>query len=125
MPNKGNNKRKIWKKYISEDLLPFEALDDFHKILKVIVKYKNLNEKIFFYNFGDTKNEVFSFFIFISSNAIYGFRTIYEYLNSLSILDYIDFKSLNKYNMGFAMENGDDIFKINQFKLYKVIKVIN
>ena len=65
MPNKGNNKRKIWKKYISEDLLPFEALDDFHKILKVIVKYKNLNEKISFYNFGDTKKMRYFHFLYL------------------------------------------------------------
>ena len=77
----------VKEKYIkntSDDLLPFETLDDFYEFLKVVIKYKDLKEKISFYNLGDTnKNKIFSFFEFILSVGLYGFGTLYEYLNAL------------------------------------------
>jgi len=118
----------VKEKYIkntSDDLLPFETLDDFYEFLKVVIKYKDLKEKISFYNLGDTnKNKIFSFFEFILSVGLYGFGTLYEYLNALSISDYLIFDVLKQYNTGFKMENEDFIYETANFHLEKVIDII-
>ena len=118
----------VKEKYIkntSDDLLPFETLDDFYEFLKVVIKYKDLKEKISFYNLGDTnKNKVFSFFEFILSVGLYGFGTLYEYLNALSISDFLIFDVLKQYNTGFKMENDDFIYETANFHLDKVIDII-
>ena len=115
-------------KYIAnntDDLLPFETLDDFHEFLSVVIKYKGLKEKISFYNLGDTKkNYVFDFFEFILNIGLYGFGTLYEYLNALAIKDFLNFETLEQYNCGEHMSNGDLIYEIKSFSLSQVTNII-
>ena len=111
-------------KNTSDDLLPFETLDDFYEFLKVVIKYKDLKEKIAFYNLGDaSKNIVFSFLEFILNIGLYGFGTLYEYHNALSISDFLIFDILKQYNTGFKMENGDYIYETANFQLNQVINI--
>ena len=54
----------------------------------MIIKYKALKEQISFYNLGNpNKNKAFAFFEFVLNIGLYGFGTLYEYLNALSIFD--------------------------------------
>lgn len=96
----------------SDDLLPFENLNEFHEYLKVVIKYRDLKNKISLYNYGNTKqNYVFTFFEYLLNMGLYGFGTLYEYLNALSISDYLKFEILEQYNCGIKMKNGDFIFE--------------
>ena len=63
----------------------------------MVIKYKILKEKIAFYNDGDTtRNYVFTFLEFILNLGIYGFGTLYEFLNALSISEFLEFKILEQ-----------------------------
>ena len=96
----------------SDDLLPFENLDEFHEYLKVVIKYRDLKKKISLYNYGNTKqNYVFTFFEYLLNMGLYGFGTLYEYLNALSIYDFLKFEILEQYNCGIKMKSGDFIFE--------------
>ena len=104
--------KEKYKKNTSDDLLPFENLDEFHEYLKVVIKYRELKKKISLYNYGNTKqNYVFTFFEYLLNMGIYGFGTLYEYLNALSISDFLKFEILEQYNCGKKMKNGDFIFE--------------
>jgi len=126
--------KKIFKeKYVkntSDALLPFENLDDFHEYLKVVIKYIDLKEKIILYNYGNTKrNEVFTFFEYLLNIGLYGFGTLYEYLNALSISDFLKFEILEQYNCGLKMKNGDFTFETCKFflslkQIRNIIKVL-
>ena len=108
----------------SDDLLPFESLDDFHKYLEVVKKYKNIKEKIEFYNFGDiNKNKAFSLFEFLLNIGLYGFGTLYEYLNALSISDFLTFDAVEHLNCGLKMENGDMIYELFNLNLINIKNV--
>lgn len=115
-------------KYVADfpdDLLPFESLDDFHEFLSVVIKYKGLKEKISFYNLGDTKkNYVFNFFEFILNMGLYGFGTLYEYLNALALKDFLNFETLEQYNCGEHMENEDIIYETKSYDLKQVTNII-
>ena len=114
-------------KYIkntSDDLLPFESLDDFHEYLKVVIKYKALKEQIAYYNLGNTKkNSAFTFFEFLLNIGLYGFGTLYEYLNALSIFDALTFEAIEHLNCGEQMKNGDLINYFAELRLEQVINV--
>ena len=114
-------------KYIkntSDDLLPFESLDDFHEYLKVVIKYKALKEQIAYYNLGNTKkNSAFTFFEFLLNIGLYGFGTLYEYLNALSIFDVLTFEAIEYLNCGEHMKNGDLINYFVELRLKQVINV--
>ena len=104
--------KEKYKKNTSDDLLPFENLDEFHEYLKVVIKYRDLKTKISLYNYGNTeKNYVFSTFVYLLSMGLYGFGTLYEYLNALSISDFLKFEILEQYNCGKKMKTGDFIFE--------------
>ena len=110
---------------IPDDLLPFESMEDFHEFLKVVIKYKELKEKIAFYNNGDTTfNKVFTFFEFILNVGLYGFGTLYEYLNALSISDFLKFEVLEQYNCGCHMKNMDLIYQLKSFELKQVTNIV-
>ena len=99
-------------------------MDDFHEYLKVVIKYKSLKEQILYYNVGKTKkNKVFTFFEFLLTIGLYGFGTLYEYLNALSIFDFLSLDILGQYNCGEHMENGDIIYKLCSFYLNQVINI--
>ena len=114
-------------KYIkntSDDLLPFESLDDFHEYLKVVIKYKALKEQIAYYNLGNTKkNSAFTFFEFLLNIGLYGFGTLYEYLNALSIFDFLSLEALGHLNCGEHMKNGDLIYEFSKLDLKQVINL--
>ena len=114
-------------KYIkntSDDLLPFESLDDFHEYLKVVIKYKALKEQISFYNLGNpNKNTAFAFFEFLLNIGLYGFGTLYEYLNALSIFDFLSLDVLGHLNCGQHMKNGDLIYEVSKLDLKQVINL--
>ena len=110
---------------ISDDLLPFESIEDFREFFNVVIKYKELKNKISFYNNGNTKkNYVFTFLEFILNIGLYGFGTLYEYLNALSISDFLSFEVLEQYNCGCHMNNMDLIYEITDFNLKQVTNVI-
>ena len=110
---------------ISDDLLPFESKEDFDEFLKVVIKYKILKEKIAFYNDGDTtRNYVFTFLEFILNLGLYGFGTLYEFLNALSISEFLEFKILEQYNCGYHMNNKDLIYELKKFDLKQVTNII-
>jgi len=95
--------------------LPFENLDEFHEYLKVVIKYKELKTKIPLYNYGNSKkNYMFRFFELLLNMGLYGFGTLYEYLNALSISDFLKFETLEKYNRGLKMKSGDFIFQTGE-----------
>ena len=114
-------------KYIkekSDDLLPFETLDDCHEYLKVAKKFLELKEKIKLYNFDDHKNNyVYEFFELLLTNGLYGFGTLYEYHNALSIYNFLNFEDLKQYNIGFDLKDGDIIYELKKFNLYQVVKI--
>jgi len=104
--------KEKYKENKSENLLPFENLDEFHEFLKVVIKYRDLKKKISLYNFGKTeKNYVFAFFEYLLNMGLYGFGTLYEYLNALSISNFLEFEILEQYNCGVKMKSGDFIFE--------------
>ena len=108
-----------------DDFLPFENMDDFHEYLNVVIKYKNLKEKLSFYNLGDTKrNKVFTFFEFILNLGLYGFGTLYEYLNSLALKDFLSFDILAQYNCGQPMKNGKLIYELAHYEFKQIKKVV-
>ena len=111
-------------KNTSDDLLPFESLDDFHEYLKVVIKYKDLKEKIAYYNLGNpNKNSAFTFFEFLLNIGLYGFGTLYEYLNALSIFDFLSFDAIGHLNCGQNMDNGDIIYHAVNFDLTQVVNI--
>ena len=114
-------------KYIentSDDLLPFESLDDFHEYLKVVIKFKSLKEKIEYYNLNNTKkNSAFTFFEFLLNIGLYGFGTLYEYLNALSIFDFLSLDAIGHLNCGEHMANGDLIYDLTDFFLRQTINM--
>ena len=119
--------KEEYKKNTSDDLLPFENLDEFHEYLKVVIKYRHLKRKISLYNYGNTKkNYFFTFFEYLLNMGLYGFGTLYEYLNALSISDFLKFEILEQYNCGVKMKNGDFIFKTGESVglLQQVINII-
>ena len=117
--------KEKYEKNISDDLLPFETLDDFYEFLKVLIKYKDLKEKIALYNLGNTEyNKVFTFFELLLATGLYGFGTLYEYLNALSILNFLNFDDLKKYNIGHKMKNGDYIYNTRNYEIDQVINII-
>jgi len=114
-------------KYIkntNDDLLPFESLEDFHEYLKVVIRYKALKEKILYYNLDNTeKNTAFTFFEFLLNIGLYGFGTLYEYLNALSIYDFLTLDAIGHLNCGQNMDNGDIIYHSVNFSLKQVINI--
>ena len=117
--------KEKYKMNISDDLLPFETLDDFYEFLKVLIKYKDLKEKIALYNLGNTEyNEVFTFFELLLASGLYGFGTLYEYLNALSISNFLNFDDLSQYNIGDKMKNDDYIYNTRNYELFQVTNVI-
>jgi len=119
--------KEKYKENKSENLLPFENLDEFHEFLKVVIKYRDLKKKISLYNFGKTeKNYVFAFFEYLLNMGLYGFGTLYEYLNALSISNFLEFEILEQYNCGVKMKSGDFIFETGKsvLSLTQVINII-
>jgi len=81
----------------------------------VVIKYKDLKTKISLYNYGNTeKNYVFTFFEYLLNMGLYGFGTLFEYLNALSISDFLKFEIIEQYNYGIKMKNGDFIFETGE-----------
>ena len=120
--------KEKYKKITSDDLLPFESLDDFHKYLNVVKQFLAIKEKMEYYNLGNIKNnKAYSLFEFILSNAIYGFGTLYEYLNALSIADFLTFDAIGHLNSGQNLDNGNIIFELsrNNLSLVKKVKKLN
>ena len=116
--------KEKYKKNTSDNLLPFESLEDFHKYLIVVKKFLDIKKKIEYYNLGDAKKNIaYSLFEFLLSVALYGFGTLYEYLNALSIADFLAFDAIGHLNSGQHMDNGDMIYEISNFNLRLVKKV--
>ena len=114
-----------YEEYISNDLLPFESLNDFYEYLKVAIKFLDMKKIIEFYNYGDSKkNKCFTFFELLLSQGLYGFSTLYEYQNALSIYNFLNFEDLKQYNTGFDMINGDIIYELSFFEVQQIKKVV-
>lgn len=124
---------KKYKDNKSENLLPFETREDLDKFLKVLNKFNNLKEEITKCNFGDYRNNfVFHFFENLLIAALYGFGTLYEYMNALAISDFLTFDDISNANDIEILKNGNKlyiekvycfycikrIFKLNNQKLY-------
>ena len=88
----------------------------------MVIKYKVLKEKIAFYNDGD--NYVFTFLEFILNLGLYGFETLYEYLNASSISEILEFIILEQYNCGYHMNNKYLIYELKKFDLNQVTNII-
>ena len=124
--NQLTNEEYKYEEYISNDLLPFESLNDFYEYLKVAIKFLDMKKIIEFYNYGDSKkNRCFNFFELLLVQGLHGFGTLYEYKNALSIYNFLNFEDLKQYNTGFDMNNGDIIYELTHFQLEQVKKIVN
>ena len=62
-------------------------------------------------------------FELLLTNGLYGFGTLYEYHNALSIYNFLNFEDLKQYNIGFDLKDGDIIYELKKFNLYQVVKI--
>ena len=56
--------------------------------------------------------------------GLYGFGTLYEYLNALALKDFLNFETLEQYNCGEHMENEDIIYETKSYDLKQVTNII-
>ena len=112
---------KKYKDNKSENLLPFETKEDLDKFLNVLNKFNNLKEEIAEYNFGDyRKNFVFHFFENLLITALYGFGTLYEYMNALAISDFLTFDDISYANDIKKLKNGNKLYIEKDYCFYSI-----
>lgn len=119
---KGLDNLKI-KDYSDDKSLPFENREDLDKFLDAVTVFNHLKKVISKYNFGDyKKNYVFMFIQYFLTIGLYGFGTLYEYKNAIEISQYLNFYDTKYGNAIEKMNDGDKIYQVQEFILYKKIK---
>ena len=112
---------KKYKDNKSENLLPFETKEDLDKFLNVLNKFNNLKQEIAEYNFGDFRsNFVFHFFENLLIAALYGFGTLYEYMNALAISDFLTFNDISYANNIEKLKNGNKLYMDKVYCFYRI-----
>lgn len=115
---------KKYKDNKSENLLPFETREDLDKFLKVLNKFNNLKEEITKCNFGDYRNNfVFHFFENLLIAALYGFGTLYEYMNALAISDFLTFDDISYANDIEILKNGNKLYIEKVYCFYCIKRI--
>ena len=101
-------------------MIHFESLNDFNKYIKVYISYIKIKDKIKEYNSGDTKNnKIFSLFEDLLFIGFHGYKTKYEYENSI-IINEFSFNKFQKYNSEIQLKNNLRLIKLNTFKFNEI-----